>query len=53
MESWQWFLLGMMMALTPSMIVLGLLLTKVSRKSESEESDENHHHTSERNGVGD
>lgn len=26
MEPWQWVLLGVMIALTPSMLVLGLLL---------------------------
>lgn len=28
MESWQWFLLGIMTALTPSMILLALILAR-------------------------
>lgn len=28
MEPWQWFLLGMMVALTPSLLVLALLMSR-------------------------
>lgn len=42
MEGWKLFLLGIMVALTPSLLVLGLLLKGTSKKSE-ESDDENYH----------
>jgi hypothetical protein len=38
MESYQWFLLGIMVALTPSLLVLGLLLVR----SHDQAADTNH-----------
>jgi hypothetical protein len=39
MESYQWFLLGMMVAVTPSLVVLGLLLVRCNDSADDPASE--------------
>jgi hypothetical protein len=43
MESYQWFFLGMMVAWTPGLVVLALLLTEAVRLDSQPKNIENEH----------
>jgi hypothetical protein len=39
MESWQWFLLGIMVALTPSLLILGLIVMREEKRDREQDRD--------------